>query len=38
MIAATLVILAVLAPADEVAQAEQQRLDAIRRGQDIARF
>jgi hypothetical protein len=38
MIAAILVMLAVLAPADEVAQAEQQRLDAIRRGQDIARF
>lgn len=38
MIAAILVALAVLAPADEVAQAEQQRVDAIRLGQDVARF
>jgi len=38
VIAAILVALAVLAPADEVAQAEQQRVDAIRRGQDVARF
>jgi len=38
VIAAILVALAVLAPADEVAQVEQQRVDAIRRGQDVARF
>jgi hypothetical protein len=38
MIAAALVVLAVLAPADEVAQAEQQRLEAVRSGGDVVRF
>jgi hypothetical protein len=38
MIVAMLVALAVLAPADEVAQAEQQRLEAVRSGRDIVRF
>ncbi len=38
MIAAALVALAVLAPADDVAAREQQRIDAIRSGQNIARF
>ena len=38
MIAAALVVLAVLAPADDVARAEQQRIEAIRSGQDVVRF
>ena len=38
MIAAALVALAMLAPADDVARAEQQRLEAMRSGQGIVGF